>query len=77
MLAVGAQTRALISRVRNTDEIDDLIADAIREEPIYDFDCPESVRQRSGVSPNTGPWIDAFAELPAIYIADVPPCREC
>lgn len=70
MLAVGAQTGLIFLAFRNTDEIDDLIADAVREKPIYDFDCPECVRQKVWRITDTGPWIDAFSELPAIYIAD-------
>ncbi|HEX3102490.1 MAG TPA: DUF1015 family protein, partial [Pyrinomonadaceae bacterium] len=70
MLAVGAQTGLIFLAFRNTDEFDDLIADAIREKPIYDFECPECVRQKVWRITDTGPWIDAFSELPAIYIAD-------
>ncbi len=70
MLAVGAQTGLIFLAFRNTDTIDDLIADAIRDEPIYDFDCPECVRQKVWRITETEPWIDAFSELPAIYIAD-------
>ncbi len=70
MLAVGAQTGLIFLAFRNTDTIEDLIADAIDEKPIYDFECPECVRQKVWRITDTGPWIEAFAELPAIYIAD-------
>ena len=70
MLAVGAQTGLIFLAFRNTDTIEDLIADAIEGEPIYDFDCPECVRQKVWRITDTDPWVEAFGELPAIYIAD-------
>ncbi len=70
MLAVGAQTGLIFLAFRNTRTIRNLIADAVDERPIYDFECPECVRQRVWRITETGPWIDAFFELPAIYIAD-------
>ena len=70
MLAVGAQTGLIFLAFRNTRKIRNLIADAMDETPIYDFECPQCVRQRVWRIADTGPWIDAFYELPAIYIAD-------
>ena len=70
MLAVGAQTGLIFLAFRNTDKIRDLIAAAIRNEPIYDFDCPECVRQKVWRITDTEPWVAAFGDLPAIYIAD-------
>ncbi len=70
MLATQAQTGLIFLAFRNTDTIEELIADAVGEEPIYDFGCPECVRQKVWRVTETGPWIDAFCELPAIYIAD-------
>ncbi len=70
MLAVEAQTGLIFLAFRNTDTIEELIADAIEEEPIYDFDCPECVRQKVWRITDTEPWVAAFGDLPAIYIAD-------
>ena len=70
MLAVGAQTGLIFLAFRNTDAIRALIADAVCTTPIYDFDCPESVRQKVWRVTETGPWIRAFGQLPAIYVAD-------
>ncbi len=70
MLAVGAQTGLIFLAFRNTDKIRDLIADAVRNEPIYSFDCPAGVAQRVWRQINTDEWVNAFAELPAIYVAD-------
>ena len=70
MLAVGAQTGLIFLAFRNTETIRDLIGEAVKGEPIYKFDCPEGVAQRVWRQAYTGAWVEAFAELPAIYIAD-------
>jgi len=70
MLAVGAQTGLIFLAFRNTDDISDLIEDAVKREPIYSFSCPLGVGQKVWRITKTKPWVKAFAELPAIYIAD-------
>ena len=70
MLAVGAQTGLIFLAFRNTDNIRDLIADAVQSEPIYNFVCPQGVRQQVWRQLYTDVWVEAFAELPAIYVAD-------
>ena len=70
MLAVGAQTGLIFLAFRNTDTIRSLIADAVTTEPIYSFVCPQGVGQQVWRITGTAAWIDAFAEVPAIYIAD-------
>lgn len=70
MIAVGAQTGLIFLAFRNTDTIRGLIADAIETEPLYDFVCPQGVGQKVWRITDTAAWIDAFVEVPAIYIAD-------
>ena len=70
MLAVGAQTGLIFLAFRNTDEIRDLIADAIEGEPLYHFSCPQNVEQKVWRMIYTDVWVDAFEELPALYVAD-------
>ena len=70
MIAVGAQTGLIFLAFRNTNAIKSLIAGAIQTEPIYDFECPECVGQKVWRMTDTAPWVAAFGELPAIYIAD-------
>lgn len=70
MLAVGAQTGLIFLAFRNTEVIRNLIADAIQNKPIYDFQCPEYIGQKVWRINDTAPWVAAFGELPAIYIAD-------
>lgn len=70
MLTVGAQTGLIFLAFRNTHTIRDLIADAVTGEPIYHFSCPKNVEQTVWRMIYTDVWVDAFAELPAIYVAD-------
>lgn len=70
MLTVGAQTGLIFLAFRNTDDIRDLIADAVMGEPIYHFSCPQNVEQTVWRMIYTDVWVEAFAELPAIYVAD-------
>jgi uncharacterized protein (DUF1015 family) len=70
MIAVGAQTGLIFLAFRNTDAIRDLIAKVVATEPLYDFTCPQGVGQTVWRVTDTAPWIAAFAEVPAIYIAD-------
>ncbi len=70
MIAVGAQTGLIFLAFRNTDAIRSLVANAIQTEPLYDFQCPECVDQKVWRITEAAPWVEAFAGLQAIYIAD-------
>ncbi|MEO6655654.1 MAG: DUF1015 family protein [Pyrinomonadaceae bacterium] len=70
MLAVGAQTGLIFLAFRNTKDIRGLIAEAVDGEPLYSFTCPQGVGQKVWRITKTEPWVEAFDELPAIYIAD-------
>lgn len=70
MLAVGAQTGLIFLAFRSSHEIDDLIKEALDDKPIYEFDCSQGISQKVWRIVNTEPWVDAFAKLPAIYVAD-------
>jgi uncharacterized protein (DUF1015 family) len=70
MLTVGAQTGLIFLAFRNTDDIRDLIEDAVTGEPLYHFSCPQNVEQTVWRMKYTDVWVDAFAELPALYVAD-------
>ena len=70
ILAVGAQTGLIFLAFRNTDTIRKLIADAVTNEPLYDFVCSAGVQQTVWRITETGPWTAAFADVPEIYIAD-------
>lgn len=69
MIAVRAQTGLIFLAFRNTDKIRDLLAE-IKETPaIYDFPAG-GVRQTVWRVALTENLSEAFAEVPALYIAD-------
>ena len=70
MIAVGAQTGLIFLAFRGTEKLSGLISDAVETTPLYDFRCPVGVAQRVWRITDTDAWIAAFAEVPAIYIAD-------
>ncbi len=70
MLALKAQTGLIFLAFRNTDTLREMIHDAVKEEPLYRFDCDDGVRQTVWKTAEPDQWIDAFQEVPALYIAD-------
>jgi uncharacterized protein (DUF1015 family) len=70
LLVVKAQTGLIFLAFRNTDTVRALIADAVKTEPIYSFECPQGTRQKVWRFTETEPWKNAFAGVPALYIAD-------
>jgi uncharacterized protein (DUF1015 family) len=70
MLAVRAQTGLILIAFRETKRIDQLIRDVTSTPPLYDFPCDDAIRQTVWKMSNTKDLIDAFAEVPALYVAD-------
>jgi uncharacterized protein (DUF1015 family) len=70
MLALNAQTGLIFLAFRNTAKIKDLIFEAVQTKPIYDFHCSDGVRQTVWRVARVEELIEAFAEVPALYIAD-------
>ena len=70
MLTLRAQTGLIFLAFRNTDKIRGLIADGIKEKPIYNFHCSDGVRQTVWRETAAEKWIEAFDEVPNLYIAD-------
>jgi uncharacterized protein (DUF1015 family) len=70
ILTVGAQTGLIFLAFRGTDKTAGLFAAAVRDEPLYDFEGEDGVRHTLWRVTESGPWIDAFAELPELYVAD-------
>ena len=70
IVGVRAQTGLIFLAFRNTERIKELVETAAQTEPIYDFLCPSGVRQMIWRTAATGDFVAAFAEVPAIYIAD-------
>jgi len=72
MLAVGAQTGPVFLTYRARPEIDRIVAEAIKAEPIVDFEAADAVRHTIWRL-NDGDrdaLIEAVERIPALYIAD-------
>jgi len=71
MLALNAQTGLIFLAFRNTERIRLLIYEAMLTKPIYSFHCSDGVKQTVWrVASQTEEFVAAFAEVPALYIAD-------
>ncbi len=70
MVALNAQTGLIFLAFRNTDKIRDLLHQAVLEKPIYSFQCFDGVKQTVWKTTKTADWVDAFGEVPSLYIAD-------
>lgn len=70
LLALRAQTGLILLTFRNTDDIEELLEEAVYEKPIYDFVCTDGIRQRVWRIEDMSPWTEAFRYVPSIYIAD-------
>jgi uncharacterized protein (DUF1015 family) len=70
MLALRAQTGLIFLAFRNTEKIKTLIAEAVETKPIYSFHCPDGIRQTIWCIALTEDIVEAFKEVPALYIAD-------
>lgn len=70
LLGVRAQTGLIFLACRNTVTLHRLISGAVLDEPIYDFECSGGIHHTVWRITETAPWIDAFKEVPTLYIAD-------
>lgn len=70
MLALRAQTGLILLAFRNTARIRRLISEAVNNKPIYDFQCVNGIRQTIWEITQPEDFVEAFREIPALYIAD-------
>ena len=72
ILAVGAQTGTSFLLYRASAEVDALARRASATDPLFDFEAADTVRHTIWRVPaeDLKAVVDAFAELPALYIAD-------
>lgn len=70
MLALRAQTGLIFLAFRNTDDMRRLIEQTVAGEPLYDFPCPKGVRQTVWRVANSADFVNAFARIPELYVAD-------
>lgn len=70
MLRLRAQTGLIFLAYRGTQAIDDLVKKVEQTEPLYDFLCGGSIRNTIWRVGQDEELTRAFAEVPALYIAD-------
>ena len=70
ILVLRAQTGPVFLTYRAQPDIDALVADARQGEPLYDFVASDDIRHTIWRVPNAQPLVEAFAEVPYLYIAD-------
>lgn len=70
MITLNAQTGLIFLAFRNTEKIRELIVQATNERPIYSFHCSDGVQQKIWRDEDTEKWVEAFEEVPTLYIAD-------
>ena len=72
MTALEAQTGIVFLAYRGRAEIDGLVGHVCAGEPLFDFEAPDGVRHTvwRTAGGQTADLVDAFAAVPALYIAD-------
>lgn len=70
IVTLRAQTGLIFLAFRGTAEIKKLIAEAVEAEPVYDFHGNDGVRHTVWRVAGGERFVDAFREVPSIYIAD-------
>jgi uncharacterized protein (DUF1015 family) len=70
-MVLRAQTGPVFSTYRNRPAISSLVADAlVGNPPLYDFVANDDIRHTIWRVPNYDPLVNAFKEVPNLYIAD-------
>ncbi|MBA3439757.1 MAG: DUF1015 domain-containing protein [Pyrinomonadaceae bacterium] len=70
ILALRAQTGPVFLTCRPHARLSELIFAATTIEPLYDFTAPDDVRHTVWRAPVAAPIVEAFREVPLLYIAD-------
>ncbi|MHB2021310.1 MAG: DUF1015 domain-containing protein [Candidatus Xenobia bacterium] len=70
ILTLRAQTGPVFLTFRDDVPIANLLAAAVKAEPLFDFTAPDSVQHTVWRITDTAPWVSAMARVPALYIAD-------
>src|SRR2546430_10913300 len=71
IMVLRAQTGPVFLTYRGTARIDSLVADALTSSPpLYDFVANDDLRHTIWRAPHYQPLVEAFAQVPYLYIAD-------
>ncbi len=70
-LTLGAHPGLVFLTVRDDERIDALIAQTVKEKPLYDFVADDGIRHSAWrVCEHAADWVKAFADIPVAYVAD-------
>jgi uncharacterized protein (DUF1015 family) len=70
-MVLRAQTGPVFLTYRAQPNIDSLVVDALQQnQPLYDFVANDDIRHTIWRIPNAGAFVEAFAGVPYLYIAD-------
>lgn len=70
IITTNAQTGPVFLTYRALPEIDSLVNEIVKTEPIYNFTSEDGIRHTAWRTENCQALVDAFAKIPAMYIAD-------
>ncbi|HZH33119.1 MAG TPA: DUF1015 family protein [Pyrinomonadaceae bacterium] len=70
MLELRAQTGVVFLTYRADRGIDALVATVVSTDPLYDFTAPDGIRHTLWRAPAPDSFVEAFAAVPLLYIAD-------
>ena len=70
MLTLKAQTGPVFLTYRADSNVDELVSQAVAEQPLYDFTAPDGIRHTVWRVSNPEAYVEAFQAVPLMYIAD-------
>lgn len=70
MVMLRAQTGPVFLTYRQRPEIDELVSQEITRDHLYDFAASDGVRHTVWRISEAGPFVEGFADVPLLYIAD-------
>jgi uncharacterized protein (DUF1015 family) len=70
MLMLRAQTGPVFLTYRHQPKIDELVAAETSRDPLFDFTSPDGVKHTVWRVVDAGAFVDQFASVPLLYIAD-------
>jgi uncharacterized protein (DUF1015 family) len=70
ILTLRAQTGPVFLTYRAKTEIDALVEEVSKGEPLYDITADDGIRHTVWIAPDASKLVEAFTAVPALYIAD-------
>ncbi|MGI8670696.1 MAG: DUF1015 domain-containing protein [Aridibacter sp.] len=70
LIKLEAQTGLIFFAFRGTQNIKNLISEAVKAKPIIMFHCSDGIKHTVWRVTDTQKWVEAFEDVPSLYIAD-------